>query len=56
VIELLYRGALFGGVHVGLTWIASTLMVVIGGFFLRRAARAVRKVWEDLSPELARWS
>ena len=56
VIELLYRGALFGGVHVGLTWIASTLMVFIGGFFLRRAARAVRKVWEDLSPELARWS
>jgi len=56
VIELLYRGALFGGVHVGLTWIASTLMVFIGGFFLRRAAHAVRKVWEDLSPELARWS
>ena len=56
VIELLYRGALFVGVHAVIPWIASGLMILIGGFFLRRAIRAVRQVWDDLSPELARWS
>lgn len=56
MIELLYRGALFGGVHVVVTWIVSGLMILGGGFFLRRAIRGVRQIWEDLSPELARWS
>jgi branched-chain amino acid transport system permease protein len=51
VIELLYRQVPFG-----VSWIGSALMLLIGGFFLPRATRAVRKVWEDLSPELARWS
>ena len=56
MIELLYRGALFGGVHVVVTWIVSGLMILGGGFFLRRAIRGVRQIWEDLSPELTRWS
>ena len=56
MIELLYRGALFGGVHVVVTWMVSGLMILGGGFFLRRAIRGVRQIWEDLSPELARWS
>ena len=56
MIELLYRGVLFGGVHVVVTWIVSGLMILGGGFFLRRAIRGVRQIWEDLSPELARWS
>jgi len=51
VIELLYRQVAFG-----VPWIGSALMLLIGGFFLPRTTRAVRKVWEDLSPELARWS
>jgi len=56
MIELLYRGALFGGVNLVVTWIVSGLMILGGGFFLRRAIRGVRQIWEDLSPELARWS
>jgi len=51
VIELLYRQVAFG-----VPWVGSALMLLIGGFFLPRTTRAVRKVWEDLSPELARWS
>ena len=56
VIELLYRGTLVVGVNVAVTWVFSGLLVLVGAFFLRRAIRAVTQVWEDLTPELARWS
>ncbi len=54
-IEMLYRGTLFGGINVGITWAVAALLICVGGFFLRRAIVSVRRVWEDMSPDLARW-
>lgn len=56
VIELLYRGTLLVGVHVAFTWIVAGFLVLVGAFFLRRAIRSVAQAWEDLSPDLAKWS
>ncbi|MBT7997875.1 branched-chain amino acid ABC transporter permease [Burkholderiales bacterium] len=54
-IEMLYRGTLFGGINDGTTWVIAALLICVGGFFLKRAIGSVRRVWEDMSPDLARW-
>jgi branched-chain amino acid transport system permease protein len=54
-IEMLYRGTLFGGINDGTTWVIAVLLICVGGFLLKRAIGSVRRVWEDMSPDLARW-
>ncbi|MDA1331245.1 MAG: branched-chain amino acid ABC transporter permease [Proteobacteria bacterium] len=56
VIELLYRGTSLVGPYIAGSWIIVGLLLLVGVFLLRHAIRSVDRVWEDLTPELARWN
>ena len=56
VIELLYRGAEAIGVSPLVSWLTALALVLIGAVMLAKSSKKVSQLWDELSPELAKWS